>query len=79
MLKSEPMGVGSGSGGELETGHVICPACAHNFAAIPQNAQERIAELEAALRRLVDMIISDDESVPGTEDIDDARALLRKS
>ena len=52
MLKSEPLGNGSGSGGELETGHVICPACSHNFPAIPMNARERIAELEDALHRI---------------------------
>lgn len=49
MLKSEVIGP-VGSGGPLETGHVICPGCAHNFTAIPENARERIAELEAALR-----------------------------
>lgn len=51
MLKSEIIGP-SGSGGPLETGHVICPACAHNFPAIPQNARERIAVLEAALTKI---------------------------
>ena len=53
MLKSEIIGP-VGSGGPLETGHVICPACAHNFPAIPENARDRMTELEAALSAIIE-------------------------
>lgn len=39
-----------GSGGALTDDHVICPGCAHNFAAISQSSRDRIAELETAIR-----------------------------
>lgn len=55
-LQSEVIGPG-GSGGPLETGHVICPACAHNFQAVPQNAQERIKVLEQLLTEADRLIV----------------------
>lgn len=65
----------SGSGGPLLNDHVICPGCAHNFAATSPADAERIRKLELALgfyARGGDVV--DDVADAARGDIDLARA-----